>query len=129
MSWKKGTYSSFGGGFSFGLFSNRLSRRSGSSGGLSGANLKNYARKRSVTLDANKDHIIHTFEAGFLEPAREAGLVDDAGLALEAGFAADDAGLVALDAGFAAALDAGLALEAGFAAVDAGLAALDAGFA
>jgi hypothetical protein len=48
---------------------------------------------------------------------------------LEAGFAADDAGLVALDVGFAAALDAGLALEAGFAAVDVGLAALDAGFA
>jgi hypothetical protein len=40
VSWKEGTYSSFGGGFSFGLFSNRLPRRSGSSGGLSGANLK-----------------------------------------------------------------------------------------
>lgn len=72
-----------------------------------------------------------TLDAGFLEPALDAGLTDalEAGFtepALEAGFdAAFDAGLAAaLDAGLAAALDAGLA-----AAFDAGLAAaFDAGF-
>ena len=43
----------------------------------------------------------HTLEAGFLEPAREAGLAFDAGLAvLEAGFSALDGTLLAFDAGF-----------------------------
>jgi hypothetical protein len=68
-----------------------------------------------------------TLEAGFLDPARDAGLAEaarEAGLAAaaEAGLA-DDAGL-ALDAGFSTALDAGLAaaLEVGFAALDVGFA-------
>lgn len=97
--------------------------------------------------------LIHTFEDGFLEPAREAGFLTPA---VEGGFAevreagltdparevalaepareALDAGIsAALDAGFAAALDAGFstAFEAGFSATfEAGLsAALDGGFA
>jgi len=84
-------------------------------------------------------------DAGFFEPALDAGLTDalEAGFtepALEAGFdAAFDAGLAAaLEAGLAAAFDAGLAaaFDAGLAAaLDAGLdtglatAALDAGLA
>lgn len=77
-------------------------------------------------LDFPKIRLKITLEAGFLDPAREAG------------FAADDAGLAeALDAGFAEALDAGLAsaafaadFDAGLeAAFDAGLVALEAGFA
>ena len=72
---------------------------------------------------------IRTLDAGFFDPAREAGFAEavDAGLAaFEAGFAvaALDAGLAeALEAGFAAAVldaglvDAGLALEAGLACV------------
>jgi hypothetical protein len=76
-------------------------------------------------------------DAGFFDPAREAGLTDafEEGFteALEAGFAsAFDAGFAdALDAGLAAALEAGLAaaLEAGLAAaLDAGLVAFEAGF-
>jgi hypothetical protein len=76
-------------------------------------------------------------DAGFFDPAREAGLADafEEGFteALEAGFAsAFEAGFAdALDAGLAAALEAGLAaaFEAGFAAaLDAGLVAFEAGF-
>lgn len=71
-----------------------------------------------------------TLETGFLDPAREAGLVVDGGLAE----AARDAGLAeALDAGFSAALDAGFStFDAGLSALavalEAGL-ALDAGLA
>lgn len=65
-------------------------------------------------------------DAGFFDPAREAGFAD----AVDAGFAALEAGFTeALDAGFADALDAGLAaaaFEAGL--VEVGL-ALEAGLA
>lgn len=72
-----------------------------------------------------------TFDAGFREPALEAGFAAlEAGLtdsALDAGFTeAFDAGLeppaAALDAGLALALETGFAFEAGLAAFEAGFA-------
>lgn len=80
----------------------------------------------SLQFDMKNGGEGHTFEVGFLEPARDVGLASsafEAGLALEAGFAAAAAaaegGLDAFDAGFA--FDSGFALDSGF-AFDSGLA-------
>ena len=74
-------------------------------------------------LDFKSNEICLTLDAGFLEPALEAGFLT----VVESGLAdARDAGLVAFEAGFA-----GAAWEAGFeAALDAGFdAVLDSGLA